>query len=233
MHRPVVLIPHDLTDFSDVALDVAARPPWSDGTPHVVHVLPRFDLGYPGVVWSAQDDEPRREHALARLHRHLEGHPLAGAVVHVVIGDPGTRIVELAREIAASVVILPSHGRKGLERLVLGSVAEHVARFAPCPVMVLPKSASSPEDRHPPPTDRAREERVDELGTEITARVEAHPGAFLSAVRVGLPPGEDRDWWEAALEQRLATAGIEFVDLSFSPHPRPAVLAARFEHRWA
>lgn len=232
MTRPIVLVPHDLSDFSDPAIQAAVQAPWAGSQVHVVHVLPRFDLGYPGVVYSQQDDEPRRQHALTTLTERVEGQ-VSDPVLHVVIGDPGTRIVELAKEIGATTIILPSHGRRGLERLMLGSVAEHVARFAPCPVVVLPTSVLQPKERRPRPTGRTRDELVDELGTEICARVDAQRGAFLTALRVGLPAGEDEQWWEDALEKRLAEAGIEFVDLVFTPNPRPAVLAARFEQRWA
>ncbi|MCB9685612.1 MAG: universal stress protein [Alphaproteobacteria bacterium] len=232
MTRPIVLVPHDLTDFSDPAIQAVLQAPWAGSQVHVVHVLPRFDLGYPGVVYSQQDDEPRRQHALTALAERLEGR-VEDPVLHVVIGDPGTRIVELAKEIGATSIILPSHGRQGLERLMLGSVAEHVARFAPCPVVVLPTAVLQSKERRARPTGRTRDELVDELGTEICARVDAQRGAFLTALRVGLPTGEDEQWWEDALEKRLAAAGIEFVDLVFSPSPRPAVLAARFEQRWA
>lgn len=232
MSRPIVLVPHDLTDFSDPAVQAAQSAPWTGSQVHVVHVLPRFDLNYPGVVYSHQDDEPRRAHALATLGQRVEGQ-VADPVLHVVIGDPGTRIVELAREIGASAILLPSHGRQGLERLMLGSVAEHVARFAPCPVLILPSSLLQSKERRARPTGRTREELVDELGTEICARVDAHRGAFLTALRIGLPGGEDEAWWEEALEKRLAESGIEFVDLVFSANARPAVLAARFEQRWA
>ena len=54
-----------------------------------------------------------------------------------VIGDPGHEITEYAEEIGASLIITPSHGRTGLSRLLIGSVAERVVRLAKCPVMVL------------------------------------------------------------------------------------------------
>ena len=52
------------------------------------------------------------------------------------IGDPGTKIVEYAREIKADLIVMPSHGRTGIKHLLLGSVAERVIRLAECPVMV-------------------------------------------------------------------------------------------------
>lgn len=230
-----ILIPHDLTDAADPALRAAAELPWTDAPRVVVHVLPRIDLRYPGVVWRAQDDEPRRQQALTTLARHTTA-ILPGATLQAVVGDPGTRIVELAREVGARLIVMPSGARHGSERNGLGSVSEHVTRFAPCPVLILPVGANGGRaGAHPRPhaTGRTRAELMDELGTEICAQVDAHRGAYLTALRVGLPAGEDLEWWDRALDQRLAAAGIEFVDLAFAPASRPVILDARFEQRWA
>lgn len=54
-------------------------------------------------------------------------------------------ILESARALPADLVVMGSHGRSGVERLLLGSVTEHVLRAAPCPVMVVP-----PHDIVPP-----------------------------------------------------------------------------------
>jgi len=50
--------------------------------------------------------------------------------------SPAQRIVALAAELEADLVVVGCHGRTGLPRAVLGSVAEQVARHAPCPVLV-------------------------------------------------------------------------------------------------
>jgi nucleotide-binding universal stress UspA family protein len=52
-------------------------------------------------------------------------------------GDPATEIVTAAREWPADLIVLGSHGRKGVSRLLIGSVAEAVTRRAPCPVLVV------------------------------------------------------------------------------------------------
>ena len=54
-------------------------------------------------------------------------------------GDPGHEIVKYAEEIDADLIVIPSHGRTGLTRLLIGSVAERVVRLAHCPVLVLRK----------------------------------------------------------------------------------------------
>jgi len=52
-------------------------------------------------------------------------------------GDAAKRIVELAQELQAGLIVMGTHGRTGLGRLVLGSVAEHVLRRAMCPVLTV------------------------------------------------------------------------------------------------
>jgi nucleotide-binding universal stress UspA family protein len=54
-----------------------------------------------------------------------------------VSGSPASAIVQYARSIGANVIIVGTHGRDGVSRLLMGSVAEHVVRHAPCPVLVV------------------------------------------------------------------------------------------------
>jgi nucleotide-binding universal stress UspA family protein len=52
-------------------------------------------------------------------------------------GDPATEIVRAAKEWPADIIVLGSHGRAGVSRALLGSVAEAVTRHSPCPVLVV------------------------------------------------------------------------------------------------
>ena len=56
-------------------------------------------------------------------------------------GDPATAILEVARENSADLIVIGTHGRKGLLRILMGSVAESVLRGATCPVLVVKKSS--------------------------------------------------------------------------------------------
>ena len=71
------------------------------------------------------------------------------AVNHVFLqGDPATRIISYAAEAGSDLIVMGTHGRTGLERLLLGSVAEKVMRDAPCSVLVvkLPKRATAADN---------------------------------------------------------------------------------------
>ena len=52
-------------------------------------------------------------------------------------GEPGTAIVEAAIAESADLVVVGTHGRSRVGRLVLGSVSDHVVRHAPCPILIV------------------------------------------------------------------------------------------------
>jgi nucleotide-binding universal stress UspA family protein len=56
---------------------------------------------------------------------------------HVFMGDVAERIVEFAAEVKGDLIVMGTHGYKGLEKIMFGSVADKVVRSAPCPVMTI------------------------------------------------------------------------------------------------
>jgi universal stress protein A len=56
---------------------------------------------------------------------------------HLKWEDPRHAVVDVAKEVKADLVVIGTHGRKGLKRALMGSVAESVVRFAPCPVLTV------------------------------------------------------------------------------------------------
>jgi nucleotide-binding universal stress UspA family protein len=82
-------------------------------------------------------------------------------VAHEAIGKPAEVIVEMAGDLLASAVVVGTHGRKGFQRMVLGSVAETVVRNAGCPVLVVrPQMHDRPVPRIEPPCSRCLETRA-------------------------------------------------------------------------
>jgi hypothetical protein len=57
-------------------------------------------------------------------------------VIHTMVGEPAQEIVSLAAALDADLIVVGTHGRRGIRRAVLGSVAERVVRTAGCPVFV-------------------------------------------------------------------------------------------------
>ena len=134
-----VVVPVDFSDKSFAAIETALDLVKTADSVHVVHVLPELLATEPGVVWKTVDDSSRMDHAEDALRARLksESDKYSEIDVAVAIGDPGHEIAEFASNVDAEVIVLPCHGRTGLKRLLVGSVAERVVRLAHCPVLVL------------------------------------------------------------------------------------------------
>jgi nucleotide-binding universal stress UspA family protein len=81
------------------------------------------------------------DHAISQVLASLRGRaPIPTETAKFVpVGDPVESIAEVARDWPADLVVIGSHGRDSLDRVLLGSVAEGVARHAPCPVLIVRK----------------------------------------------------------------------------------------------
>ncbi|MEZ6072760.1 MAG: universal stress protein [Pirellulales bacterium] len=132
-----VVVPVDFSDKSFDAVAAALELVKDASHLHVVHVLPSLEPAEPGVIWSTIDDPSRARHAEQAIHERLEEHGLKQAQVAIAFGDPGREIAEYAQKASAELIVLPSHGRTGITRMLIGSVAERVVRLAHCPVLVL------------------------------------------------------------------------------------------------
>jgi nucleotide-binding universal stress UspA family protein len=132
-----IIVPIDFSDDSLAAVDTALA--LVDDPAHVlvVHVLQELTPAEPGEVWPAVDSEERAQHAIKVIRDRLSDAKYERLSVNVVVGDPGHEIADLAAREKADLIVLPSHGRTGLKRLLIGSVAERVVRLAHCPVLVL------------------------------------------------------------------------------------------------
>lgn len=74
---------------------------------------------------------------LERLAQAWSGENFSVSTAVLPLGSPVTRIRQEARKCKADLIVLFSHGRSGLSRVLLGSVAERLTRNAPCPVMIV------------------------------------------------------------------------------------------------
>ncbi len=110
---------------------------------HVLHVLPFLIPTEPGVVWATIDDAHRIQHALENLREEIDKLNVGNVELEVRLGDPVRLIAcDRAEELGAELIVVGSHGRTGLTRMLLGSVAERVVRLAHCQVLVVKLPAS-------------------------------------------------------------------------------------------
>jgi nucleotide-binding universal stress UspA family protein len=79
--------------------------------------------------------------AAARMKERLHGVTLQTAWLE---GEPAGTIVRFAEEQHVDLVVMGTHGRRGFRRWVMGSVAEHVVRTAPCPVLTVHAPEAEP-----------------------------------------------------------------------------------------
>ena len=92
------------------------------------------DSGVPAAdLLASAEQEGKRLLAAFRPRTTLQAPPLE----FVPVGKPATEIVQAAHAWSADVIVIGSHGRGGMSRLLLGSVAEGVMRHAACPVLVI------------------------------------------------------------------------------------------------
>lgn len=105
---------------------------------HVVETLPSYGLVDIPAVFPPPSTEvlASTQRALLDL-AHEAGGPHVPVKAHVIAGHPVLGVLDTATRLRPDMIVLPSHGRRGLSRLVLGSVAEQIVRRAPSPVLVV------------------------------------------------------------------------------------------------
>lgn len=138
-----VLIGVDDSPFSRDALEYVKRSSWPADTEFVV-------ASASPPVWIAPGEAVAGD-AIAELNRQQERYhqetaekgaatlqsAKLRAVARCLPGDPRHALLDEARRIHAELIVVGSHGRSGVARLLLGSVASHVVSHAPCSVLVV------------------------------------------------------------------------------------------------
>lgn len=138
--QKTILVPFDFSEDSLDAVRAALLMSEKREDVHVLHVLAQFPPTDPVYIWDENADAKRMEHVRENMGEEMKKLGVENVHLNVAVGNPATVITELADEINADLIVIPSHGRTGVKRLMLGSVAERVVRLAHCPVFVLKKS---------------------------------------------------------------------------------------------
>lgn len=140
-----ILVPVDFDDSSRQVLRAASElaRTFSAGL-EIVHVSPTIENLAPFPEMRAYFPPNLSEHLRERAQEKLRS--LVDDVVprkiptrlHVLAGSPVDAICRSARSTRSDLIVIPTHGRRGIARLVLGSVAEGVVRHAPCSTLTFP-----------------------------------------------------------------------------------------------
>jgi nucleotide-binding universal stress UspA family protein len=133
-----VIVPYDFSEFSLQALEKTLQVVSDPALIEVVCVLEEPLSADPGMFWDALSRQAVHDGAKAGFEKLAKSRPEFSKATFVsLMGDPGTEIVKRAKEQGAELIVISSHGRTGLARFMIGSVAERVVRLAACPVLVL------------------------------------------------------------------------------------------------
>lgn len=136
-----ILIPVDFSAHSSFAVklgaDLARRSAASVTVLHVFDPLP-YALPADYQVFTPEQREQLQSEirkSLAALRLRAETGGAARVETQTLEGSPVTEIVRLAAEGGFDLIVMGTHGRRGVKHALLGSVAERVVRSAPCPVL--------------------------------------------------------------------------------------------------
>ena len=142
-----ILVGVDDSPFSTAVVEYLKGSTWAAGTQFVVvSACPPIwvspgEMASPGPIAEMNQQQEQYHKEIARdAARDLSDAGLT-AMARVELGDPRSILVETARREKADLLVIGSHGRSGVAKLLLGSVASHLVAHAPCSVLVVKRPA--------------------------------------------------------------------------------------------
>lgn len=140
-----VLIGVDDSAHAETTLEFVRRMPWPEGTAMIVVSSVQMPFAaYTEAYAPVAVDVGAWLDALTKLHQDVAtrgARKLADAGLRaqerVLQGDPREALLEEAKKERADLIVVGSHGRTGIDKLLMGSVATHVVTHSPCSVLVV------------------------------------------------------------------------------------------------
>ncbi|HEX2658474.1 MAG TPA: universal stress protein [Polyangia bacterium] len=148
MMKPNILVPFDFSDNAAQALAWATQLQTAlqnQGPIQVIHFISSYPSRDPMSIMQVLLPNAEEITTLENALREAVAKAGAWAEVEVVVRPLaiGESIVARADELHADLIVMGTHGRTGVKRMVLGSVADHVVRHAPCPVLTMRERPAS------------------------------------------------------------------------------------------
>ena len=131
-----ILVPIDFSQDSFNALDETLNFIKDPNKITVINVLLPLEAVDPGVIWSTLDNNTREQNVQNSFYERYPKSLVDNLKLVIRVGNPSIEIVDYAKKNNIDLIVIASHGRTGLNRFLLGSVAEKVVRLAQCPVLV-------------------------------------------------------------------------------------------------
>jgi universal stress protein A len=136
MAQKTILFPTDFSTASDAALVHAESLAKQSGARLLIVHVEEPPLAYGGGELYYGLPEPGSERILAMLEDVRPKDPAVPFAHRMTMGDPAAEVVRMAADEGAEMIVMGTHGRSGVLRLLMGSVAEGIVRQAPCPVLI-------------------------------------------------------------------------------------------------
>ncbi|WP_394150846.1 universal stress protein [Vibrio maritimus] len=141
-----ILVPVDLNDkgFSDKAVEIAVwHAKHSNAEVHLLNVLPGIHMSMVATYFPKDAAAQMKNDVKAQLKAFAEQHISDDVVykVHVAEGKPYATILDYAERLGADLIVMPSHKRSKIDKVVLGSVASKVVQNSPINVLVVKPQA--------------------------------------------------------------------------------------------
>ncbi len=135
-----ILHPTDFSTRSDQAFQLACSLARENNARMIVlHVIDMPTASFKGVSMAppTPPPSPEEQEALQQQLRTIQPPPGSSFPIEhrLVIGETAPAILQVAKDAHCDLIVMGTHGRTGLSRLLMGSVAEEVLRKAPCPVL--------------------------------------------------------------------------------------------------
>lgn len=141
-----ILFPTDFSEHAQAAFPLAVALARDHGARLVaLHVAtpPPF-VTYGELELALQNPAGYRQQLEVELRRAVSPDPAVPVEYRVETGAPVAEVLRVAREAGCDLIVIGTHGRTGLGRALMGSVAEELVRKAPCPVLTVKLPQSSP-----------------------------------------------------------------------------------------
>lgn len=148
MSASKILFPTDFSTAGQTALELATSLARDRGATLLIAHVEEPPMAYGGGELYYGLEEPDR-HQLQKMLSEVLPTDRSVAYEHrLVVGGPASAIVYLAEKEGVELIVMPTHGRTGVMRVLMGSVAEEVVRKAKCPVLTVKAApAAKPADK--------------------------------------------------------------------------------------
>jgi len=170
MKLNAILLPTDFSKSSAAALDYASTLAAETGaTLHLVHVAddsPAYLAGYGGYEYPADFPTKLKQEIESRLEEVEPSRAGVDMQRHYLTGTAVSEIVDFADREQIDLIVMGTHGRTGLSRILMGSIAEGVLRQADCPVLTIKQPIEvEPEKVEACKSEEAKAETLDDCGS--------------------------------------------------------------------